>query len=222
MHPRIPMPIPPPPPLQPQANRNANGVELPKIFTMNLDEMGPKKPWNQPNQDITDYFNYGFNEETWKLYALQVQKVFQKEDIKKQTQGKNMLINTELPVEAGGFGQPLNKDLRKFECFKMLFKNLEKFWLAQNFNDNDFYNNFDDFIKNVLYTPTFEMERAVLMQYFEEKDIDIDEAEVKKIVANSKSPRQGYGQSGQDRFGRGGRFDYYGKAFGQNRAFTNK
>lgn len=27
------------------------------------------KPWRMPGADITDYFNYGFNEETWKAYC---------------------------------------------------------------------------------------------------------------------------------------------------------
>lgn len=27
------------------------------------------KPWRQPGADITDYFNYGFNEETWRAYC---------------------------------------------------------------------------------------------------------------------------------------------------------
>lgn len=27
------------------------------------------KPWRKPGADITDYFNYGFNEETWKAYC---------------------------------------------------------------------------------------------------------------------------------------------------------
>jgi hypothetical protein len=25
-----------------------------------------EKPWREPGVDITDYFNYGFNENTWK------------------------------------------------------------------------------------------------------------------------------------------------------------
>ncbi|KAF7683294.1 Pre-mRNA polyadenylation factor fip1 [Astathelohania contejeani] len=28
------------------------------------------KPWRRPGADITDYFNYGFDEQTWKLYCL--------------------------------------------------------------------------------------------------------------------------------------------------------
>jgi len=28
-----------------------------------------EKPWSVPGADITDYFNFGFNESTWKLYC---------------------------------------------------------------------------------------------------------------------------------------------------------
>lgn len=27
------------------------------------------KPWRKPGADITDYFNYGFNEDTWRAYC---------------------------------------------------------------------------------------------------------------------------------------------------------
>ncbi|KAI4897536.1 hypothetical protein NFI96_010535, partial [Prochilodus magdalenae] len=27
------------------------------------------KPWRKPGADLSDYFNYGFNEETWKAYC---------------------------------------------------------------------------------------------------------------------------------------------------------
>jgi hypothetical protein len=27
------------------------------------------KPWRKPGADITDYFNYGFTEDTWKAYS---------------------------------------------------------------------------------------------------------------------------------------------------------
>ncbi|RKP37306.1 Fip1 motif-domain-containing protein, partial [Dimargaris cristalligena] len=27
------------------------------------------KPWNRPGADITDYFNYGLNDTTWKIYC---------------------------------------------------------------------------------------------------------------------------------------------------------
>ncbi|OAG29687.1 hypothetical protein NEDG_00820 [Nematocida displodere] len=36
------------------------------------------KPWKKPGEDITDYFNYGFNETTWREY-IQKQKKLREE-----------------------------------------------------------------------------------------------------------------------------------------------
>lgn len=33
------------------------------------DTVDDDKPWLRPGADITDYFNYGFDEETWKIYC---------------------------------------------------------------------------------------------------------------------------------------------------------
>ena len=114
--------IPPPPPTQSKNNRNANGVELPDVFMLNLDDLNPKRPWTQPNHDPTDYFNYGFNEETWKLYTSKVRQVFQKEDIPKQGPGRHMVYDTERPVEAGGFGPAISNEVRGFDSFKLFLK----------------------------------------------------------------------------------------------------
>ncbi|MED6156784.1 hypothetical protein PIB30_017599 [Stylosanthes scabra] len=38
------------------------------IFDVNIDTF-PEKSWRVPGADITDYFNFGFNENTWKLYC---------------------------------------------------------------------------------------------------------------------------------------------------------
>lgn len=42
-----------------------NGVPAHEFNLDNLEE----KPWRKPGADITDYFNYGFNEETWRAYC---------------------------------------------------------------------------------------------------------------------------------------------------------
>ncbi|CAB3370043.1 Hypothetical predicted protein [Cloeon dipterum] len=42
-----------------------NGVPA---HEFNLDSM-EDKPWRMPGADITDYFNYGFNEDTWRAYC---------------------------------------------------------------------------------------------------------------------------------------------------------
>ncbi|KAL0265632.1 UNVERIFIED_CONTAM: hypothetical protein PYX00_011345 [Menopon gallinae] len=38
------------------------------IYDFEIDNM-EEKPWEKPGADITDYFNYGFNEHTWKKYC---------------------------------------------------------------------------------------------------------------------------------------------------------
>lgn len=42
-----------------------NGVPAAEF---NLDSL-EEKPWRKPGADITDYFNYGFNEDTWRAYC---------------------------------------------------------------------------------------------------------------------------------------------------------
>lgn len=42
-----------------------NGVAAHEFSIDSLED----KPWRKPGADITDYFNYGFNEETWRAYC---------------------------------------------------------------------------------------------------------------------------------------------------------
>lgn len=39
-----------------------------ELYEIDLDSFDDK-PWRKPGADITDYFNYGFNENTWKRYC---------------------------------------------------------------------------------------------------------------------------------------------------------
>lgn len=71
------------------ANNNANavkakGVDLEAQGTINgiqtydfdLQSINDEdKPWRKPGADITDYFNYGFNEETWIAYCAKQKKL---------------------------------------------------------------------------------------------------------------------------------------------------
>ncbi|XP_060772017.1 pre-mRNA 3'-end-processing factor FIP1 [Neoarius graeffei] len=36
---------------------------------LEVDEELEEKPWRKPGADLSDYFNYGFNEDTWKTYC---------------------------------------------------------------------------------------------------------------------------------------------------------
>lgn len=80
-----------PAPSKPEDAKSASGADLPAIKTstldinaipthngtgkpitqVNIDEDLPDndKPWRKPGTDLSDYFNYGFDEFTWALYA---------------------------------------------------------------------------------------------------------------------------------------------------------
>ncbi|XP_066515769.1 pre-mRNA 3'-end-processing factor FIP1 isoform X3 [Hoplias malabaricus] len=44
---------------------NINGIPVLEVDMESFEE----KPWRKPGADLSDYFNYGFNEETWKAYC---------------------------------------------------------------------------------------------------------------------------------------------------------
>nr|XP_057921425.1 pre-mRNA 3'-end-processing factor FIP1 isoform X3 [Doryrhamphus excisus] len=44
---------------------NINGVPVLEVDM----ELFEEKPWRKPGADLSDYFNYGFNEDTWKAYC---------------------------------------------------------------------------------------------------------------------------------------------------------
>lgn len=52
-----------------------NGVAAHEYSIDSLEE----KPWRKPGADITDYFNYGFNEETWRMYCERQKRMRQNE-----------------------------------------------------------------------------------------------------------------------------------------------
>lgn len=41
-----------------------------KPSLIDLDFDFEEKPWRKPGQDITDYFNYGFDEKSWRNYLM--------------------------------------------------------------------------------------------------------------------------------------------------------
>lgn len=44
---------------------SVNGVPLLEVDLDSFED----KPWRKPGADLSDYFNYGFNEDTWKAYC---------------------------------------------------------------------------------------------------------------------------------------------------------
>ncbi|KAJ2900898.1 cleavage polyadenylation factor subunit fip1 [Coemansia aciculifera] len=73
-----------------------NGIDMFKIDLDMLDE----KPWRMPGADVTDYFNFGFNEETWKLYCLK------QRQIRAEFNARNMLPPAMMMMPGAG-GMPM-------------------------------------------------------------------------------------------------------------------
>lgn len=78
---------------------------------MDTDFPTDDKPWRRPGSDITDYFNYGFDEFTWASYCLKQQEL-RKEvgDQKKQLEEMQAFLSMGLPPIPGapqpGAGPP--------------------------------------------------------------------------------------------------------------------
>ncbi|UNI20425.1 cleavage polyadenylation factor subunit fip1 [Purpureocillium takamizusanense] len=79
------------------------------ITQVNIDEDLPdnEKPWRKPGTDISDYFNYGFDEFTWALYAAK------QESIRGEfgadafaTNNKKMMEDFNSMMMMGGMGMP--------------------------------------------------------------------------------------------------------------------
>ncbi|KAJ1834714.1 cleavage polyadenylation factor subunit fip1 [Coemansia sp. RSA 2711] len=76
-----------------------NGLDM---FTIDID-MLEEKPWRQPGADITDYFNFGFSEEAWKLYCVKQQDLRAKFSMHKMLPHMMMMANPAMfPGMMGG------------------------------------------------------------------------------------------------------------------------
>eukprot|EP00477_Mikrocytos_mackini_P000040 GAHX01000040.1.p1 GENE.GAHX01000040.1~~GAHX01000040.1.p1 ORF type:complete len:156 (+),score=47.55 GAHX01000040.1:37-504(+) len=63
------------------------------LLDLDIEKMA-HKPWENPKVDITDYFNYGFNENTWKEYlATQIHIRSERTRSKKISDGHNINTN---------------------------------------------------------------------------------------------------------------------------------
>ncbi|PYH42302.1 cleavage polyadenylation factor subunit FIP1 [Aspergillus saccharolyticus JOP 1030-1] len=73
------------------------------LTDMDADFPEDDKPWRRPGSDITDYFNYGFDEFTWASYVLKQQEL-RKEigDQKRQLDDMQAFLGMGMPPMAGG------------------------------------------------------------------------------------------------------------------------
>ncbi|KAF4976249.1 hypothetical protein FZEAL_7056 [Fusarium zealandicum] len=95
---------------------NANPIHAASgkpITQVNIDEDLPEneKPWRKPGTDISDYFNYGFDEFTWALYASKQETVRSEfgadvfaQNNKKMMEEFNMMMMGGMGMPGGGSG----------------------------------------------------------------------------------------------------------------------
>lgn len=62
-----------------------------------------QRPWAQPGAKLSDYFNYGFNERSWRLYCR-----LQSEGRESLLQRANEVLEELQAVTSGGYGPPPN------------------------------------------------------------------------------------------------------------------
>ena len=86
---------------------------IPEIFKLNLDKILPEI--EAKGGDFSDYFNYGYNPETWRIYVKKVLKDWEHhpsiKDLKEKFQPfisfvGHPKLNFLLPHELGGLGLP--------------------------------------------------------------------------------------------------------------------
>ena len=102
-------------------------MKVPPIFYYNLDDPKAEKKWRSPKEDITDYFNYGLTEETWKILADKIVKVADKVEKVTYDHGECVALNDRVPLEFGGFGAPYFDQVKKLPFLNILKKNKERF-----------------------------------------------------------------------------------------------
>ncbi|KAK6356128.1 hypothetical protein TWF718_000501 [Orbilia javanica] len=78
-----------------------------KLTSLNIDDL-PSKPWRNPGSDVSDYFNYGFDEFTWTAYCQKQDNTRKDFDPKKMMEDMmmfgNMLDPSQLMNMAGTSG----------------------------------------------------------------------------------------------------------------------
>ncbi|XP_076946418.1 uncharacterized protein LOC143617900 [Bidens hawaiensis] len=95
-------------------SQSAQSFSLPRarnILDVNIDVF-EQKPWRHPGADITDYFNFGFDEDSWKLYCNKVDEYHHRGPVSSGTLPSEPIQSTEVDV---GKGQAIEVEDRIFE-----------------------------------------------------------------------------------------------------------
>ncbi|XP_032428192.1 pre-mRNA polyadenylation factor FIP1 [Xiphophorus hellerii] len=94
--------------------QNIHEVKEPKQDVEPVEE----KPWRKSGADITDYFNYGFDEESWKAYRMKHAKLqaFQAQHIA-NVMREQAKYEVEVMCASSNSGRPSRKSCRSVRWF---------------------------------------------------------------------------------------------------------
>lgn len=103
-----------------------NFYKLPSVLEIDFDAI-EDKPWNAEGADISDYFNYGFDEELFKIYQSKVRDNFNNLDRealqadvnKNELELEHNLVNFHLPHEAGGCSIARSQEYARVNTYRV-------------------------------------------------------------------------------------------------------
>lgn len=160
---------PPLPPDRPQPPSYA----LPAIYYFDFGSVHTEKPWRKPGVDLSDYFNYGFNEELWRVYVEKIKELHEKAKYSKTESSDDILPYKEIPVELGGMGPPINTEFNDFEAINLLLNKSEQFLDIQNLTENNFYIKLSQFLESSLFSENAGYYTGILQQFAEKYGVDV-------------------------------------------------
>lgn len=108
--------------------------KLPEIYLFDFENPGLDKKWSSPREDITDYFNYGFTEETWRIYAEKVKNLHEQVQPCPKPDKSQRVLGYTPPIDIGGFGEPYFPEAKDTPFMKVVNRNKESvmYMLSKN------------------------------------------------------------------------------------------
>uniref|UniRef100_A0A493T558 Pre-mRNA 3'-end-processing factor FIP1 n=1 Tax=Anas platyrhynchos platyrhynchos TaxID=8840 RepID=A0A493T558_ANAPP len=99
-----------------------NGVPLLEVDLDSFED----KPWRKPGADLSDYFNYGFNEDTWKAYCEKQKRIRMGLEILPVTSTTNKITAEDNAMEVTPSAEILDGRYHLFKVQQGRTGNLEK------------------------------------------------------------------------------------------------
>ncbi|KAL8244489.1 hypothetical protein R6Q59_010747 [Mikania micrantha] len=152
----------------PQSTQRFSLPRARNILDVNID-IFEQKPWKRPGADITDYFNFGFNEDSWKHYCNQVDEYRHRGPLSNGTPPSESTQSTEverrkgqaIQVEDSLYERQSSMDVRRqvdrdSDVIQITILDQEDTYVPEEFNHGDVSG--DDVIDHLIFSSASEDE----------------------------------------------------------------